>query len=93
MLPQPQALDKREVHSAAKQAFHGGMKYLLAVLAGALFAGAHASPPPRPASDLRHVLQQVKSGGGTATRQLSAEDRAELRRQVQEAAQPRPRKR
>lgn len=66
------------------------MKYLVAVLLA--WTGAQAGPPPqppepRPQVPLRQVLEQFHPGGGVAPRQLSASERAELRRQLSEFGQ------
>lgn len=65
------------------------MKYLAAALA-LVCAGAFAEPrtPPPPAPALRQVVQQYDAVRKTAPpRQLSAAERAELRRQVSEYGQ------
>lgn len=51
------------------------------VVSGLSLGGVHAQN--RPMGDLRSVLKQgVQSSGGANQRQLSAEERAELRRQL-----------
>ena len=60
------------------------MKYLAAALALAC-AGAGAAPArPDPAAGLRQALQQYHPERSPAPRQLSAGERAELRRQLSE---------
>lgn len=60
------------------------MKYLAAALALAC-AGAGAAPVrPDPAAGLRRALQQYHPERSPAPRQLSAGERAELRRQIAE---------
>lgn len=68
------------------------MKYLAAVLL--CWTGAQAAPPlpalhPAPAPGLRQALEQFQPGGGLPPpRQLTPGERAELRRQLSEFAQP-----
>ncbi len=72
------------------------MKYVFAlVLAlGGLAAQAapqrQEAPKPEPPRDLREALQQYHPGGGgtPALRQLTPEERAELRRQLSQFRQP-----
>jgi hypothetical protein len=53
---------------------------------------ASPTPPPPQQADLRRVLKQVQHAPpATAVRKLSAEERAELRRQLREARQQRRR--
>lgn len=68
------------------------IKPLLPVLLAAAGAVASATPPPPQQADLRRVLKQVQHAPpATAVRKLSAEERAELRRQLREARQQRRR--
>ena len=73
------------------------MKYLAAVfvLAGATANAAPPQPPVAPQPDLRRTLQQYHDVSATAPRQLTAAERAELRRQLIEFRQvaPPPQKR
>lgn len=69
---------------------HLSVALLLLALAGA--AGATPTPQPPPA-DLRQALQQYQKIVAPAPRQLSAEERAELRRQLAEQGQPTSRRR
>lgn len=62
------------------------MKYL-AVLAALVCLAAQANPPqPRhPPANLRQVLQDYDRGSPAEPRQLTATERAELRRQLSES--------
>jgi hypothetical protein len=66
------------------------MKYL--VVACALAAGvpcaATTDPPQARTADLRQALRQYHPGTAPAPRELSAGERAELRRQLSEQGQP-----
>jgi hypothetical protein len=66
------------------------MKYRAAALAVAcIAAAAGAAPPPNPAAvELRQVLQQYHPASASPPRELSAKERAELRRQIGEHAPP-----
>lgn len=69
------------------------MKFILAGLAVACAAAA-AGTPHRPAPDLRQAVQQYHpTAAPPPPRQLSAQERAELRRQLSENRQPLPRRR
>ena len=58
------------------------MKYLAAALASVGLAAAAAPPPHRPGADLRQAVRQYDPGSSTAPRQLTAEERAQLRKQL-----------
>jgi hypothetical protein len=93
MLPQPQAVDKQEVNACPAAPFNTGMKYLAAALALASVAAAAAPPSQRQPVDLRRTLEQYHPESSTPQpRQLTAVERAELRRQLSEYKQP-PRRR
>jgi len=64
------------------------MNYILAAGAALIAVSSHAGPPARPLPDLRQVLLQLPPGP-PAPRQLNPEERAQLRRQLSEAAPPR----
>jgi hypothetical protein len=68
------------------------MKYLAVTalaLAGAAAAAAQQSEPPAvPPADLRQALQQFQRATVPAPRQLSPNERAELRRQLSEYGPP-----
>lgn len=66
------------------------MKSPAAALFAVSLAGvAQSAPPPNPAVvDLRQVLQQYHPGSPAPARELSAPERAELRRQL--GSQPKP---
>jgi hypothetical protein len=73
------------------------MKKFLAVLAAAVCAGACAAQPVQRVADLRRVLEQYHPASAPRTeappRELSAEERAQLRRQLadfKQAATKRP---
>ena len=68
------------------------MKYFLAGLV-ALLAHAATAAPPAPA-DLRQALRQVRSvpAKPEPRRQLSQEERSQLRKQLSEVDQPRKRR-
>lgn len=89
MLPQPSRVDKAEVRGRETLAVVPSMKSFLAVLI--LGAGASAQaigPTQRPPQDLRQALQQYQPGGRTpAPRQLTPDERAELRRQLADQGQ------
>ncbi|HEY0825338.1 MAG TPA: hypothetical protein VGD76_16240 [Ramlibacter sp.] len=69
------------------------MKYLAAALVLACGAAMAAPPSPgRPPVDLRRSLQQLQVEGAPQPRRLTARERAELRRQLSEYRQPRPRR-
>jgi hypothetical protein len=65
------------------------MKYFLAAL-GLFAADAALAAPavPQATGGLRQTLQQYHSTGTPGPRQLSAIERAELRRQISESARP-----
>lgn len=68
------------------------MKSLAPALWVLAATAASASPPVPQQADLRRVLTQVQHAPPSAAlRKLSPEQRAELRRQLQEARQPRRR--
>jgi len=76
-------------------AFNPCMKYLAAVPALAWMAVQAASPSPAwppapPPPDLRQAVEQYHPGNAIAPRQLTALERAELRRQLNEYARPAP---
>ena len=64
------------------------MKYLAAALALASVAASATPPEPRQPVDLRRTLQQYPADNPPQTRQLTAVERAELRRQLSEHKQP-----
>lgn len=64
------------------------MRVLLLVSALATAGAAFAGPPPQQQApaNLRQALRQYHSGATQSPRHLSADERAELRRQIAEAA-------
>jgi hypothetical protein len=66
------------------------MKYLPVVFLAASTAFAQAAPPQPapPLPQLRLTLRQYHPGASQAPRRLSADERAELRRQIAETAKP-----
>jgi len=89
------------VDAGAARPFYLGMKSVFPLLLGFGSLVAHAAPqpqdahrpapPPPPAArvpDLREVLQQYHPGSAAAPRQLTPEERAELRRQLSISGQP-----
>lgn len=65
------------------------MKLILLVIAAPLLASAAPAPTSIPAqrrAELRSAIEQVRANSGTpvAARHLTPEERAELRRQVQQ---------
>jgi hypothetical protein len=64
------------------------MKSLAALLAAVSVASAAAPTQSRPPVDLRQTLQQYHPGSVAAPRQLSPDERAQLRRQLTEATPP-----
>lgn len=102
MLPQHCRLDKVFVNWAATAAFNRGMTIFAAVLASvalaaSLAASAADAPPPAPqersaAPDhgLRQAVQDFfrQEQSPSPPRQLSATERAELRRQLSDYARP-----
>jgi hypothetical protein len=95
MLPRPWRLDKSYVNVRLALPFNRDMKYFAVVVSALAWASVQAAqePPPRPPAppeppDLRQVLQQYHPGTVAAPRQLSPAERAELRRQLTDYAQP-----
>lgn len=99
MLPRQRAIDKRQVNLDGTLPFYLGMKSVFAMLLvlGSLAAQAAAQPQgttsrPAPAPsrvpELRQALQQYHPGSAAAPLRLTAEQRAELRRQLTEYAPP-----
>ncbi len=88
MLPQRRAVDKREVNGGRATPFNREMKYLAAALALATVAAMAAQPTERASVDLRRTLQQYPAESTPQPRQLTAVERAELRRQLSESRQP-----
>lgn len=75
------------------------MKRLAAAVPAFAWALALAGParpdqppaaPPLPVPDLRQAVQQYHPGTGAGPRQLTAAERAQLRRQLTEFGQPAP---
>jgi hypothetical protein len=64
------------------------MKYPVVCLTLLCTGALQAAPPAAP--DLRQALQQYHPGSVAPPRQLSAEERVELRRQLAESAGRRP---
>lgn len=66
------------------------MKYFPVVFLAASAALAQAVPPqpPPPLPHLRLTLRQYHPGATQVPRRLSADERAELRRQIAETAKP-----
>jgi hypothetical protein len=70
------------------------MKYLAAAVSALAWTALQAAPtmPSRPSEppppDLRQALQQYHPGTSAPLRQLTSAERAELRRQLTEFAQP-----
>ena len=70
------------------------MKYLLAVLAAITCCAAAAAQPAQSVGDLRRVVQQYHPASAphpqADTRQLTADERAQLRRQLADFKHPPP---
>jgi hypothetical protein len=98
MLPPQRPIDKRQVNRDGTLPFYLGMKFVFAMLLvfGSMAAQAAPQPPgasrPAPAPqrvpELRQALQQYHPGSAAAPLRLTAEQRAELRRQLSEYGPP-----
>jgi hypothetical protein len=72
---------------ASTQALNSAMKQLFLSAAAVLASSAGQAQVPMQAqrlSELRAAIQQTQVSGAASPRQLSAEERAELRRQIQQ---------
>jgi hypothetical protein len=98
MLPRQRAIDKRQVNLGAALPFYLGMKshFALLLVLGSVAAQAasqpQGAPRPVPASarvpELRAALQQYHPGSAAVPLRLTADQRAELRRQLTEYGPP-----
>ena len=98
MLPRQRAIDKRQVNLEPALPFYSGMKSVFALLLVLGSLAAQAAPQlqgiARPAlapsrvSELREALEQYHPGSAAMPVRLTAEQRAELRRQLSEYGPP-----
>lgn len=99
MLPRQRGIDKRQVNPDGTLPFYLGMKshFAMLLVLGSLAAQAAPQPqdaPGRPAPEpvrvpeLREVLQQYHPDSAAAPLHLTAQQRAELRRQLTEFGPP-----